>query len=93
VQEAVRECLRGYEDEVRVLLFQSRELREYALRDWDTREERTRAAVEAHAKVRSILGKVDDILARARAEGRPVDGAETLRAEIAEIQQEMLTRL
>ncbi|HLK09990.1 MAG TPA: AAA family ATPase [Candidatus Binatia bacterium] len=93
VQEAVRECLCGYEDEVRALLFQSRELRDYALRDWETREERARAAVEAHTKVRSILGKVDDILARARGEGRPVDGAETLRAEIVRIQQEMLARL
>src|SRR5439155_7200 len=48
VRSTIRELLQGYEDEVRVLLYQSRELREYALRSWDTSELRTRAAVEAH---------------------------------------------
>src|SRR5207253_8823994 len=59
VRTAIRELLRGYEDEVQVLLYQSRELREYALRAWDTHELRTRAALEAHTKIRNILGKVD----------------------------------
>jgi MoxR-like ATPase len=93
VRDTIRELLRGYEDEVRVLLYQSRELREYALRPWDTHELRTRAAVEAHTKVRSILGKVDAILSHARSGGRPVDRVEALRREIAAIEQEMLTHL
>lgn len=93
VRATIRELLVGYEDEVRVLLYQSRELRDYALRPWDTSEQRTRAAVEAHTKIRSILGKVDAILSQARSGGRPVDRVEGLREEIARIQQEMLTRL
>ena len=94
VRDAIRELLHGYEDEVRVLLFQSRELREYALREWETPELRRAApAVEAHTKLRAILGKVDEILATARAGGRPIDGVEALRQEIAAIQQEMLARL
>ncbi|TMA49036.1 MAG: AAA family ATPase, partial [Deltaproteobacteria bacterium] len=44
VRDTIRELLLGYEDEVRVLLFQSRELRDYALREWDSSELRTRAA-------------------------------------------------
>src|SRR2546428_2022612 len=71
VRTAIRELLRGYEDEVQVLLYQSRELREYALRAWDTHELRTRAALEAHTKIRNILGKVDGILSQARSGGRP----------------------
>src|SRR5262249_56666046 len=43
VRSTIRELLQGYEDEVRVLLYQSRELRDYALRSWDTSELRTRA--------------------------------------------------
>ncbi len=93
VREAIRECLRGYEDEVRVLLWQSRELREYALREWDSHEERSRATVEAHTKVRSILGKVDDILALARSGGRPIEKVEALRAEIVAIRDEVQGRL
>jgi MoxR-like ATPase len=93
VRATIRELLVGYEDEVRVLLYQSRELRDYALRPWDTSEQRTRAAVEAHTKIRSILGKVDAILSQARSGGRPIDRVEGLREEIARIQQEMLTRL
>jgi MoxR-like ATPase len=93
VRAAIRELLRGYEDEVRVLLYQSRELREYALRPWDTRELESRAAVEAHTKIRSILTKVDGILSEARTGGRPVDRVEPLREEIARIEREMLGRL
>jgi len=93
VRDTIRELLRGYEDEVRVLLFQSRELRDYALREWDSRELRTRAAVEAHTKIRNILGKVDAILAQARNGGRPVERVEALKHEILQIQQEMLGRL
>jgi MoxR-like ATPase len=93
VREAIRELLHGHEDEVRVLLYQSRELRAYALRAWETAELRNRAAIETHTKLRAILGKVDDILTAARSDGRPTAGVETLREEIAAIQQEMLARL
>ena len=93
VRDTIRELLMGYEDEVRVLLYQSRELREYALRSWDTGELRTRATVEAHTKIRNILGKVDGILSQARNGGRPIDRVEALREEIARIEREMLTRL
>jgi MoxR-like ATPase len=93
VREAIRELLHGHEDEVRVLLYQSRELREYALREWETPDLRSRAGVEAHTKLRAILGKVDEILTTARTGGRPTDGVEALRQEIAAIQQEMLARL
>jgi MoxR-like ATPase len=93
VRTVIRDLLRGYEDEVRVLLYQTRELRDYALRTWDTTEQRARATVEAHTKVQSILGKVDGILSRARTDGRPLERALALREEIAQIEQEMLARL
>ncbi len=93
VRTAIRELLSGYEDEVRVLLYQSRELREYALRSWDTAELRTRAAVEAHTKIRNILGKVDVIVSQARTGGRPLERALALRQEISDIEREMLGRL
>ena len=92
VREAIREQLHGYEDEVRVLLYQSRELRDYALRDWGSEELRSRASVEAHTKLRHILTKVDAIVTQAQGGGRVVDAATAMRAEIAQIQQELLGR-
>lgn len=93
VRAAIRELLQGYEDEVRVLLYQSRELRDYVLRTWESPDARSRAAVEAHTKIRSILGKVDVILSQARDGGRPLTQVEVLREEIAHIEREMLARL
>jgi len=93
VRGTIRELLQGYEDEVRVLLYQSRELRDYALRPWDTTELKSRAAVEAHTKIRTILGRVDAILTQARTGGRPLERVEALRQEIAAIEREMVTRL
>ena len=93
IRSTIRELLVGYEDEIRVLLYQSRELREYALRPWDTGELRSRAALEAHTKIRNILARVDTILSQARSGGRPLGRVEALREEIAAIEQEMGTRL
>jgi MoxR-like ATPase len=93
IRGTIRELLVGYEDEIRVLLYQSRELREYALRPWDTGELRSRAALEAHAKIRNILARVDGILSQARRGGRPIGRVEALREEIAAIEQEMGAKL
>jgi len=93
VRETIRELLHGHEDEVRVLVYQARELRDYALREWESAELRSRAAVEAHTKLRAILTKADEIVGTARSGGKPVTGAEGLREEIAAIQQELLARL
>jgi MoxR-like ATPase len=93
IRGVIRELLVGYEDEIRVLLYQSRELREYALRPWDTGELRSRAALEAHTKIRNILARVDGILSQARSGGRPIGRVEALREEIAAIEQEMGARL
>src|SRR5262249_57983255 len=91
--EVCGELLHGSEEEVRVPFSQSRDLRDYAPGEGDEPRLRNRAAVEAHTKLRSVLDKVDDILAAARRGGRPTQTVESLRREIAGIEQEMLARL
>ncbi|HSQ00080.1 MAG TPA: AAA family ATPase [Candidatus Dormibacteraeota bacterium] len=93
VRAAVHRQLRGYVDDARALLFQTRELRDYAHRQWENNELRGRAVVEAHTKIRHILAKVASILDDARAAGRPVDAVEAVRVEIESIQHEMLEAL
>ncbi len=93
VRATLRELVRGHEDEVQELLFQSRELRDYALRSWDTRELRTRAVLEVQTKLRNILDRVDAILDSARQGGRPLERALGIRQEIAAIEKETLSSL
>jgi MoxR-like ATPase len=90
VRATLRALVRGHEDEVQELLFQSRELREYALRAWESRETRTRAVLEVQTKLRNILERVDTILELARQGGRPMSRALEIRGEIAAIEQETL---
>jgi MoxR-like ATPase len=90
VRATLRALVRGHEDEVQELLFQSRELRDYALREWETREMRARAVLEVQTKLRHILERVDAILDSAREGGRPLDRALEIRGEIAAIEQETL---
>ena len=92
VAATIRELLRGYEDEVQVLLYQTRELRDYALRAWDTDDQRSRAAVEAHSKLRAIVKRIDAITEEARAVGRPLEKVVAVREEVDAIQKEMLAR-
>jgi MoxR-like ATPase len=93
VRATIRELLRGYEDEARALLFQGKELEEYANRSWDNVEMRSRAVVEAHTKLRHLLHKVSALVEAARTAGRPTDRVEAVRQEIEEIQKRMLETL
>jgi len=93
IRATIHRLLRGYEDEARELLYQSRELRDYANRSWESRDLQDRAVVEAHTKIRSIMARVDRILGEASERGRPLDGVEAVRAEIEDIQRRMLEAL
>jgi MoxR-like ATPase len=93
VRATLRALVRGHEDEVRELLFQSRELREYALRAWESREQRARAVLEVQTKLRHILERVDSIVDSARQGGRTVGRALEIREEIVAIEQETLRSL
>jgi len=93
VRASLRALVRGHEDEVQELLFQSRELREYVLRAWETDELRARAVLEVQTKLRNIRGRVETILESARLGGRPMDRALALRDEIAAIERETLRAL
>ncbi len=90
VRATLRSLVRGQDDEVQELLFQSRELRDYALRDWETRELRARALVEVQSKLKSIRTRVETILETARQVGRPLDRATAVRDEIVAIERETL---
>jgi MoxR-like ATPase len=93
VRNTIHRLLRGYVDDAKALLYQTRELRDYAHRQWESNELRGRAVVEAHTKIRHILAKVDGLLDDARGAGRPVDDVEAVRSEIESIQHEMLAAL
>lgn len=90
VRGVIRELLLGYEEEIKELLYESREVRDSALRPWPTNEERARAFIEVHTKLKNILARVDQIMDKAKQMGRPVDRAGEIKEEIEEIQKEML---
>jgi len=93
VHAVIHQLLRGYEDEVKALLYQTQELRDYAHRQWENHDLRSRAVVEAHTKIRNILAKVTTILEEARTNGRPLDTVQRVKHEIEGIQQAMLAAL
>lgn len=92
VRTVIHGLIHGYEDEVQELLFQTRELRDYAEREWESKEQRARAVIEAHTKIRHILTKVEEISQKASEIGRPLEKVETLKQEIQTIQQQLLTK-
>jgi uncharacterized coiled-coil DUF342 family protein len=90
VRNTIRELLLGYEQEITELLYESREIRESALQSGQSSDERARALIELHTKLRNILTKVDQILDKAKRMGRPLDRVNSLRGEIEQLQKEML---
>jgi MoxR-like ATPase len=94
VREAIRRLVKGYEEEARELLIQSQELKEYALdRHWESEEMRNRALIEAHTKIANILVKFDNLLREATEGGKSVTSAEAMRAQVKDLQQNMLRRM
>ncbi len=93
VRGTIHQLLRGYVDEAKALLYQTQELRDYAHRQWDNNDLRSRAVVEAHTKIRNILAKLSTILEEARSVGRPLDAVQAVKDEIETIQQRMLEAL
>lgn len=92
VRNTIRELLLGYEEEITELLYESREIRDSALKPGATSDEQARALIEFHTKLRNILAKVDQIIEKARRLGRPLDRAAKVRDEIEGLQKEMLER-
>ena len=90
VRAVLCQLIYGYEDEVQELLYQTREINEYAARAWETEELRSHALIEAHTKIRKIVAKVEEIVEKARSLGRPLDKVDAARREIQQIQTRML---
>jgi hypothetical protein len=90
VRSTIRELLLGYEEEITELLFESREIRESALQPGQASEERARALIEFHTKLKNILTKVDQIVEKAKRLGRPLERVSNVRNEIEQLQKEML---
>ena len=92
VRNTIRELLLGYEEEITELLYESREIRDSALHPGKSSDERARALIEFHTKLRNIITKVDQIMEKAKRLGRPLDRVHTVRNEIEQLQKEMLAQ-
>jgi len=92
VAEALRRIVRGYEDKLQELVFESRELREYAEGAWESEELRRRALTEANAKLANIAARFDVLLKEASDSGRAIANAERMRVEVKDIQQAVFRR-
>jgi MoxR-like ATPase len=90
VRNTIRELLLGYEEEITELLYESREIRESALQAGRSSDERARALIEFHTKLKNILVKVDQIMDKAKRMGRPLDRVNNVRGEIEQLQKDML---
>ena len=93
VRDAIRELLHGHEDEVRVLLYQARELRDYALRDWEGPELRSAPASRRTPSCAPSSPRWMSCWRRHATAGVQRQVVEGLRQEIAAIQQELLAKL
>jgi MoxR-like ATPase len=90
VRNTIRELLLGYEEEIAELLYESREIREVALQAGRSSDERARALIEVHTKLKNILTKVDAIMEEAKRLGRPIERVNSVRGEIEQLQKDML---
>jgi MoxR-like ATPase len=92
VADTLRRIVRGYEDKLQELVFESRELREYAEGAWESAELRRRALTEANAKLANIVTRFDGLMKEASDSGRAIANADRMRTEVKDIQQAVFRR-
>jgi MoxR-like ATPase len=92
VIESIRRLVKGYEEKAQELLFESRELREYAEGHWESDEQKLRALTEVNAKIARIAAEFDKVVREAAESGRTITNADAMRTEVRQIQQSMLRR-
>ncbi|MEL6178092.1 MAG: AAA family ATPase [Myxococcota bacterium] len=90
VVETLREVFQGHVEQARGLLFQAREVRDFALRGWDDAETSMRASIEAHTKLKRIHTTVSEVLRDARERHRDVEQVQAFLTEIEVIQKKIL---
>ena len=89
LREVLRQLVHGYDEQVQELVFQSRELAEYAGRTWSSEDQRARARIEVETKLRNILHRLDEIERESTEAGRLVARAAEARREIEGIRREV----
>jgi len=90
VRSTIRELLLGYErGDYGIALRVARDSRVCAATGRTT-DERARALIEFHTKLRNILAKVDQIMDKAKRLGRPIERVTSVRSEIEQLQKDML---
>ena len=89
LREVLRQLVHGYDEQVQELVFQSRELAEYAGRTWSSEDQRARARIEVETKLRNILRRLDEIERESTEAGRLVVRAAEARREIEGIRREV----
>ena len=87
LREVLRQLVHGYDEQVQELVFQSRELAEYADRTWSSEDQRARARIEVETKLRNILHRLDEIERESTEAGRLVARAAEARREIEGIRR------
>lgn len=93
VHNVIHGLIHGYEDEVQELLFQARELYDYAERAWADEDQRMGAFLEVASKLRNILIQIEKISEKTLNVGRPPDKIDTIKQEIQTIQQRLQAKL
>ena len=93
VGAVIREIVLGYEKEAQELLYQAREVQQYAARTWDTEDLRSQALIEGHTKLRNILARLEQLIEKAADSDRPLERVEDMREEVQTMQKRLLEDL
>ncbi len=90
VRLTLQEVFLGHEDKARELLFQAREVRDYALQRWPDAEMAMRASIEAHTKLKRIHAQVHALAESATQRRRRADAVVQILGEIEILQRQIL---
>lgn len=91
VQQVLADIATGFEKEARALIGQAKEISDYALRPWGDPESKSRAIIEAHAKLREIERRIDAMKVVGTRRGRDTSRIDDLARELGALQAQLVT--
>ncbi len=90
VQQVLAEIATGFEEEARTLIGQAKEVSDYAMRPWGDPESKSRALLEAHAKLREIEKRIDAMRVVGQRRGRDTSRIDDLARELGALQAQLV---
>jgi MoxR-like ATPase len=93
IKSTLHSILFGYREQLKELYIQAKEIEAYSKQNWDDEETKIKANIEAQAKLKMLINKVNDLSEELSDRGKSTGEVTEIKSKIEDVQKEILDSL